>query len=305
MSKKKTFWITLLAMSAYFFWGFSFLFSRRGLDQARPFVMLAHRYTVAMVVLCILLLVRGERIRLRGKRVGALVLMGFLEPVVYFVGEAYGLLNSSTAFAGVMLATSPIVSLFASWLFLKEKPSFGQIEWSLISVGGVIAFVLQGSNEGIVTVKGVLLMLLAIGSTVIFGVMTRRLSDSFSAYERTLIGVVEGAAFFWLFAVIQCRDDPTLLVAPLKSGSYWASVLYLGAVASVLCYFILNYVLSYLPVGRVTIGANLCTVVSVFAGILILHEPFSWISVGCAAVILIGIYGVQRTAPKLSSEEML
>lgn len=298
MKKNRILGATMLAMSAYFLWGFTFLFSRLGMDIARPFVMLAHRYSVALIFMVLVLLIKGEKITLRGKRVGMLLLMGFLEPVVYFVGEAYGILYTSTAFSGIMVATIPILSMFASWGFLKEKPTVGQIDWSVISVAGVIVFALQGTNEGVVELRGVLCLLLAMGSTVAFGVMTRDLSQSFSASERTLIGVVEGAVGFWLLAVIQCRDDWSQLVAPLASGTYWIGILYLGAIGSVFCYFVLNYALAVVPVNRITIGSNLCTVVSVFAGIVFLHEPFSWISVGCSVVILLGIYGVQRAAPK-------
>lgn len=298
MRKNKILFATVLAMSAYFMWGFTFLFSRMGLDQARPFVMLAHRYSVALIIMLVILFVKGERISLRGRPVGKLVLMGFLEPVVYFVGEAYGILYTTTVFSGIMVATIPILSVFAAWIFLSERPSGGQILWSVLSVAGVIVFTMQGSREGSVTLIGVLCLLLAMGSTVAFGVLTRDLSESFSPFERTLIGGVEGAVCFWILAAVQCRDDLSLLVAPLQNGSYWIGILYLGAIGSVFCYSVLNYALTYMPVSRVTIGSNLCTVVSLFAGVIFLHEPCSWLSVLCAAVILLGIYGVQRTAPK-------
>lgn len=41
---------------------------------------------------------------------------------------------------------------------------------------------------------------------------------------------------------------------------------------------------------------NLSTVVSVLTGVLILHEPFGWISAVASAAILVGIWGAQRFA---------
>ena len=44
--------------------------------------------------------------------------------------------------------------------------------------------------------------------------------------------------------------------------------------------------------------ANLTTAVSVFAGVVFMHEPFSWLGLLFCLLILAGIYGVQKTAPK-------
>ena len=52
-----------------------------------------------------------------------------------------------------------------------------------------------------------------------------------------------------------------------------------------------------MTVARETVFANLTTAVSVFAGVIFLHEPFTWFGAFCCLIIFIGIYGVQRTAP--------
>ena len=53
-----------------------------------------------------------------------------------------------------------------------------------------------------------------------------------------------------------------------------------------------------MSVARVTVFANLTTAVSVFAGAVFLREPFSWLGLVFCLLILLGIYGVQRTARK-------
>lgn len=51
-----------------------------------------------------------------------------------------------------------------------------------------------------------------------------------------------------------------------------------------------------LPVARTAALINFSTVVSVLAGVLLLHEPFGWVSAVASAAILVGIWGVQRFA---------
>lgn len=287
---------TLLALLAYFLWGFSFLFSRLGMDEAPPFVMLAHRFTLAAAAMGVLALTGVVKIRLRSKRVGRLLLMGLCEPVIYFICEAYGILYTTTAFSGVVLAAIPIVALFASALILRERVTGGQVFWSVLSVAGVVVYALNGSNDGSVTGIGTLCLLLAVFSSVGFTLLSRTLSEEFTPFERTFIGTVEGMAAFWLLSVIQCHAEPSVLIAPLSSGRYWLAIGYLGLVASIGGYGLLNYALGHLPVSRVSIGTNLITVISVFAGVVFLHEPFSWVSLVCSLVILAGIYGAEHTA---------
>lgn len=287
---------TLLALLAYFLWGFSFLFSRLGMDEARPFVMLAHRFTLASAAMGLLVLTGAAKIRLRGKRVWRLLLMGLCEPVIYFVCEAYGILYTTTAFSGVVLAAVPIVALFASALILRERVTGGQLIWSAISVAGVVVYAMQGSSDGSVTIFGTVCLVIAVFSSVGFTLLSRTLSEEFSSFERTFIGTVEGMAAFWLLSLIQCHAEPSALVAPLASGRYWLAIGYLGLIASIVGYGLLNYALTDLPVSRVSIGTNLITVISVFAGVVFLHEPFSLLSLVCSVVILVGIYGAEHAA---------
>lgn len=288
---------TWMALSAYFLWGFSFLFSRLGLDEAQPFVMLAHRFTLASAAMGLLVLLGVQRIRLRGKHVGRLLLMGLCEPVIYFICEAYGILYTTTAFSGVVLAAVPIVAIFASALLLHERVTAGQTLWSLISVAGVVVYALHGSSDGSVTAVGTVCLIVAVLSSVAFTMLSRTLSEEFSPFERTFLSTLEAMVAFWLLAALQCRAQPQQLVAPLGSGTYWLAIGYLGIVASIGGYGLLNHALSHLPVSRVSIGTNLVTVISVFAGVVFLREPFSVLSLVCSVVILVGIYGAEHTAP--------
>jgi drug/metabolite transporter (DMT)-like permease len=75
-------------------------------------------------------------------------------------------------------------------------------------------------------------------------------------------------------------------------------MLFLSVCCSVVSYFLSGYALTYLSVARASVFANLTTAVSVFAGAVLLREPFTWQGGLCCLLILLGIYGVQKTAPK-------
>lgn len=106
------------------------------------------------------------------------------------------------------------------------------------------------------------------------------------------------AVVFTVLALIRVRGSAAEYLQPLHTQSYRAAVFFLAVCCSVICYFLAGYVLSNLSIARATVFANLTTAVSVLTGVLILHEPFSVTGLVCCALILLGIYGVQKTAGK-------
>ena len=52
-----------------------------------------------------------------------------------------------------------------------------------------------------------------------------------------------------------------------------------------------NYTISKIPVSQSAVFANLCTIVSILAGVFILKEDFFWYDFVGALMILIGVWG--------------
>ena len=84
----------LAAFFCNFFWGLSFLASRIALNEALVSVLLSHRFLVAFLVMSIYVLLGHADFHLRGKSLVPLLLLGLMQPVVYFIGEQYGICQS-------------------------------------------------------------------------------------------------------------------------------------------------------------------------------------------------------------------
>ena len=287
----------LATIVGHVFWGFSFMASRTALDRVPVFQLLSHRFLLAFLAMNLVLLTGRFRLELKGKRVGMLLLLGLMEPVVYFIGEQYGILHSSTIFSGVMIATIPIAATLAAGPILKEKPTAGQLIFSVISVGGVIGIGLLNRSTGTLDIIGLLALVIAVASAAAYSLISRSQSASFSPFERSYVMMAFGAAVFTPMAFVQTGWSLPAYFAPLALPEYLAAVLYLVLFASVICYFLSGYALTYLTVAEESVFSNLTTAVSVFAGAVLLHEPFSWLSLVMCLLILIGIWGVQKTAP--------
>jgi len=281
----------------HIFWGFSFLASATALEQAGVFLLLSHRFLSAFLLMNLIVLLRPGLLRLKGKRVWLLFSLGLAQPVVYFLGEQYGILHSNTVFSGVMIATIPVVSTLAAALLLREKTSAGQLLFSLLSVAGVIGIGLMNSSAGALDWIGVVCLLVAVASAAAYTLLSRGVAGEFTPFERCYMMLGIGALCFTVLAAASCGGAGAYL-APLRSGKYLLSVLFLSVCCSVISFFLSGYSLTYLSVARESVFSNLTTFVSVAAGVALLHEPFTWTGAACCLMILLGIYGVQKTAPR-------
>ncbi len=286
----------MAATVCHFIWGLSFLTSRIALDHAPVLILLSHRFLLAFAAMSLLLPTPLGDCRLRGKSLRPLLLLGLMEPVIYFFGEQYGILHSTTIFSGVMIAMIPIFSMLAAMPVLKEKPSAGQALFSLLSVGGVIGIGLLSRSSGALDWIGVAGLLVAVFSAVAYTLLSRNIAARYSPFERTYAMLGVGAVLFTLFAAVTVKGDGKAYFAPFASREYVFSLLFLAVFCSVVCYFLSGYALTKLSVARATVFANLTTAVSVVAGALILQEPLPPLGILCSVLILVGIWGVQRTS---------
>ena len=99
------------AIVTQIFWGLSFLASSIGQESASPFVLMSYRFDIALLALTVPVLLGKQKLDLRGKSIKPLLLLGSMEPCIYFIGEQYGLKYSSSAFSGIMIAVIPIVTI--------------------------------------------------------------------------------------------------------------------------------------------------------------------------------------------------
>lgn len=296
MKKPSTKTLAILAtILCHVIWGFSFMFSRLALNMVSVFTLLSHRFILAFLVMNLILLSGRVRLDLK-KNMAPLLLLGLMQPVIYFIGEQYGILHSNTVFSGVMIAMIPIVATLAAGPLLKEKPTAGQLFFSLLSVGGVIGIGLMTGSSGALDLIGLAGLLVAVASAAAYLMLSRSISGRFTPFERTYVMMGLAAAVFTGLAMAESGGNLSGFFTPLKNLSYLGPLLYLGLLASVVSFFLSGYALTYLSVARESVFSNLTTAVSVLAGVVFLKEPFSWLSLLFCLLILAGIWGVQKSA---------
>lgn len=293
MSQKQKALLCLLAANVIF--GFSFLFSKIAFSQTSPMIALSIRFLLAFALLNVLVLCKVVCLRIGRRDIRKLILVSLLEPTLYFICESYGIKWTSTSFSGAVIALIPVAAMALGAIFLKEKPTLLQTLSMLCSIAGVVLISVWGQKGGTVTLPGFLLLIGAVISSACYTLLTRKYSQDFTAFDRTYVTFAVSSCSFVLLAIVENRGELFHRTAQaLSSLSFWGAILYLSVISSVVAFLMINYALTHISVTITASFSNLTTVVSVLAGVLLLHEPFSILQVIAVALILLGVYGVNK-----------
>lgn len=265
-----------------------------------PSVMLAIRFTTAFAVLNVMVLA-GRLLRkkdgqpllafsLKNKPLKYVFLLAAFQPVIYFFAESYGINYTSSAFAGTIIAVVPVAGIILDVVIMHTKVTRRQIACALCSVAGV-AITTLGAENMESSVLGVFLLLIAVLAGSLFYVFSKKAGEYFNPLERTYVMFGTGSLAYVILALVQANGKyGELIAAPLTSPAFWGCILYLAAISSVVAFMMLNFGSSYVSVSEASIFANLTTVISIVAGVVILHETFTIQQVVGAVIILASVY---------------
>ncbi len=277
-----------------FIFGLSFLFTKEALETLTPFHLLALRFSFAAVLLTILRVFGVIKINFKAKNLGLLILLGFFQPVIYFVCETLGLQLTTSSEAGMMIALIPVLVTILAALFLSEIPSKKQLLFVILSVAGVIFIILMKGNtqtEG--DLLGIFLLLGAVLSAGFFNIISRKSSLKFKPVEITYIMMWMGAIVFNSISLYQHfkTDELSSYFIPLFDIKILGAIFYLGIISSVIAFFLVNFMLSKMEAARSAVFTNLTTIISIVAGVLFRDEPFYWFHMLGSIMILLGVWG--------------
>lgn len=277
--------------------GFSFIFVKVALRHATPIDLLAHRFTTATIgLLLFYILIRKKRPAIDRRSLPPLLLLSLFYPLLLFSFQTIGLKFTTASEAGILSALTPVFTVILALLFLKEKNNLLQNLSIILSVAGVVYIMYRNGFSMISrdTLKGNLFILLSVLSIAIYYILGRKANRQFNSMDITLFMSFTACVIFNLISMaIHARSGTmSLYFAPFKTPGFLWSILYLGILSTFLTSFLGNNALASIPASQVAIFNNLSPVISVFGGVLFLHETLHiWHIIG-GVMVLAGIFGV-------------
>lgn len=285
-------WIGILYATIF---GLTFMFSKIGLQSIHPIGLIAFRFSIASLVLIFLNMIKVIQIKFSKAQLVALLPLVFFQPILGFSSEVFGINFSQSSEAGMMIALIPILVAILSFLFSSEKPTFKQSVSIVLSVSGVIFIQVMNIRTVLnFSILGALLMFISAFAAASFNMFSRKLSTTVTPVQITSLMMFSGAIVFmsWYLTILVTSNELTLLFAPFQSFSFVVSVVYLGVIASIMGFFLVNYNLKHLPAHVSSIFANVATLTSILAGVIFLNEILYWYHMLGAVMIISGVMGV-------------
>ncbi|MEI7025483.1 DMT family transporter [Paenibacillus sp. y28] len=281
--------------------GLSFLFVKLALEASHPIDTLAHRFTISLIAAAAALFLARRRIRIRWKELWGLVPLAVFYPALFFTFQTFGLVYTTSSEAGIIHATVPIFTMLLASLFLKERSTWLQKLFTLLSVTGVIfVFLLKGIQLEATSTIGVALVLISALSSAVYGVMARRLAQQYHLLDMTFIMSALGFVLFNGMSVVRHAAEGSLghYFDPFASPSFIGSILYLGILGSLGSSLSSNYVLSQMEASKMSVFNNLATVITMAGGAIVLHEQLAYFHFLGGAMVIAGVIGVSFSGSK-------
>lgn len=281
-----------LTMATIF--GFSFMFSKVALNYVSPIGLIAYRFLVAFIVFEILRQFKVIKIEFKKSHFKHLFLVALFQPILYFLFETYGLQLTTSGEAGMMIALIPIFVTILSTVILKEKPRGVQLIFILLSVFGVLFIqFMKSSGDLNGELLGFFLLFGAVLSAALFNIASRSASKEVRPFALTYFMMLFGAVIFNLMYIINLTMESRVLdyFTNLSHIELLLPILYLGIVASIGGFFLVNFALSKAPAHITSIYSNLSTIVAVIAGALLLGETLLYYHYIGSLMIVFGVYG--------------
>jgi len=272
-------------------WSSSFVFVKMLLPEIGPISIAGLRYFLGSVLLLPWVLRKLPDIRRINRRGWwMLLLLGISSYAigngVFFVALEY----LPTTTASFMMGLKPLLVLLAGVLFLKEMPTRLQLVGIVVSLGGSVAFFINGLTAG--SPVGLLIAAIAVSGYASFGIFGRALAreEQVGTLLRTALPLALGGGLM-LLAAIPLEGIPAL------SPRGWGLISILAVVNTTIGYLLHNYAIRTLYAFEMDIFLSLTPLGTALLAWLMLDEIMPPNQIAGMVIVILGVALVQAARP--------
>ncbi|MBN1902801.1 DMT family transporter [Candidatus Sumerlaeota bacterium] len=282
-------------------WGGAFPAIKYLLSFLSPLQLVKFRYIIAVPFFVVILFIK-DKITIREiitRYPLALLIASLFGVIGYNLALAYGETEIPSGIASLIINLSPIFTLILSLMFLKERITISMILGMAISFSGLFILVRRGASDNGANTNYYLYALitaLAPLSWAIYTIASKKLTERFDAFTITGLTIIIGT--LPLFFTLGSKD---FTAAKSMNATAWIVLLYLSIASTSLGYTVWVIALRALPSGKVASFVYTIPVFSVIIGRIFLGELITIHIIFGAALLLIGVYVVNRAKTKKKS----
>lgn len=275
-------------------WGASFVATKVALRDVSPATVVWLRFSIGFAVLALAVVGRGKLARLPRREMPYLALLGLQGISLHQWLQSNGLLTSQAITTAWIVAATPIFIALLGRLVLKETLGWMRLVGIGLATLGVLLVVTRGDvralAQGHAGAPGDLLIILSAPNWAVFSILSRRGLKQQPPALMMLWVMGFGCLYnsLWLLAGPGFGEIARLTLPG------WLGVGFLGVFCSGLAYIFWYEGLERLPAAQVGAFLYLEPLVTMIVATLLLGEAAVWTAVVGGAVILFGVWLVNR-----------
>ena len=291
MDKKKLYGC-LCALGCETLFGISYLFTKHITNDVTVLELLSWRFFFGAVIFSFLIIFRVFPVYINKEKLKLFFPFVLFSPLIYFYCEGVGIKATTASESGAFLACIPVAALVASSVVLKKKPFKVQVIGVCITVVGVMICVWAKGMEASFSPFGYCMLTLTVVGCGLYSAYSEKASG-LTAVEKTYGMAVMGFVVFTLCAVGEGAAHGTLcrfFALPFSDSGFLIAALFLGVGCSVLGFILYNAAIGNIGATRTNTFVGVSTIVSIVAGVIVLHESFTAMQAAGTVLILCGVY---------------
>jgi drug/metabolite transporter (DMT)-like permease len=280
-------------------WGASFIATKVALQDVSPITIVWLRFALGVAVLGLTVVVRKQFVLPKPNEWGYFALLGFLGITFHQWLQSNGLKTSEAGTTAWIVATTPVFMALLGWLVLKEKLSALKTAGIGLAFFGVLLVVTDGCIDcaghamlsiGMFGAPGDILILISSVNWAIFSALSRRGLKTYSASLMIFFVMLFG----WLFTSVLFFGNGLAIEISMLTANGWLGIIFLGIFCSGLAYVAWYDALQALSTAETGVFLYIEPLIAMVVAFFVLGEPVTVTSVGGGAVILLGVWMVNR-----------
>jgi drug/metabolite transporter (DMT)-like permease len=282
----RTIRIYIFAVLSMLFWGLSYVWFKIAIKWYEPVTIIFVRLILSGAFLMIFMVLTRSWQVIKRKDLNYFLLLSFLQPFCYFLGESFGLKLVSSTMASVIIATIPLFSPFAAYYLIREKVTTNVVIGIVISFIGILLLIINPDLSLNAAPMGIFLLFAAVFSAVVYSIIIRKISHEYKPVTIITYQNLIGAAYFLpLFLIFDFQHFIT--VKP--NLDLVMAMINLALFGSTLAYVFFIIAIKGIGVSKANVFTNLIPIFTGVTSFFILGEQFTILKITGMFVVMSGL----------------
>ena len=251
-----------------------------------PFTLTLVRSLISAVIMSGILLLRGGFPKIAREDRNLVLFLSFLAIPVNQFFFLFGMRYTIPSNAALLYATTPILVLLLSWMFLGERLTGRKIVGVVVGFIGVVVVIFErGVSASMEFLLGNLLIAVAVVAWGLYSVFGKRLISRYGAVGASSLTLIYGTVMFFPIGIWSTVSYPYATL----TTSNWGEILYLAIITSVVSYFLWYFALGRIEAGKAALFANFQPVLTTVLMVVLLGQGITLAFVVGGSLALLGV----------------